>query len=143
MIGDPATFVVKIFKTETVQALKELLMEKKPSLAKDVDGDASHLNLWEVRLPNRNQDDDPIEVPTHSKLKNDFVLSTLFQPVPERGFIHVVVQVPAWEAPWQVPWQEALSRYSVTGLKQSGCFLPFRLSLINDPQYLRKIAKGF
>jgi len=118
-------------------------MAKKPSFVKDGDGDASHLNLWEVKVPIA---DFPfIEPPTKNPLNNATSLSTLFQPVVQRRFLHVVVQVVPRRAPGRVPQHETPQHEMriLPTLNESECFLPFRLSLTNDLQHIDAFAVRF
>lgn len=114
-------------------------MAKKPSVVKDGDGDASHLNLWEVTVPTANFFFFT-EPPTETPLANTTPLSELFLPVVQRGFLHVVVQVVPRQAPGQAP--EHGMRTPRT-MNESECFLPFRLSLTNDLQHIDALAVRF
>ena len=111
---------------KTVNFLKDLIMANKPSFVKDGDGDASHLNLWEVV-------DVPIadflpfiEPPTKEPLNNATSLSTLFQPVVRRRFLHVVAQVVPRRAPGRVPQHETPQHEMriLPTLNESECFFP-------------------
>ena len=94
--GESTSFPIKISSEETVGELKKLIKAEKPNYCEKID--AKDLTLWHVSLPVVPKKDRKAislaDVPSKEELDETDDISDVFQEMPPKKTIHIIVQRP-------------------------------------------------